>query len=166
MKAIVAVNSDFKIDFPTPRSDKRRFAWLTLGAQCVMGRRTWDSLPETYRPLPHRHNYVITNKEFPEVWETTQPPRWGTWAEYLKEWSNYGSPLDVWIVGGGEIYAAAMPHIKMIYLSYFPKLSGGTVTFPESLEHFTGSPTWEILQQDITDDGTDNECVFSILKRR
>lgn len=166
MKIIVATNSDWAIDFPTPRIDKRRFAWLTFGAPVVMGRRTWDSLPEKLRPLPHRDNFVVTNKEFPQVWETTAPPRFGTWAQYLREWTNYGSPLDVWAIGGGQLYHQALPHAKMLYLSYFPNKKGGSVKFPESLEHFINTPTWQILSQDDIECGGEDDHTFFVLKRR
>lgn len=40
--------------------DSRRFQALTMGGAVVMGRRTWDSLPTAYRPLPGRENWVLT----------------------------------------------------------------------------------------------------------
>ncbi len=166
MKLIAGINSSWCIDFDTPRADKRRFAWLTLGSPVVMGRKTWDSLPESVRPLPHRDNFVVTNKEFPQVWETTAPPRFGTWPQYLREWTNYGSLNDVFVIGGGQLYHHALPHAKQLYLSYFPKRKGGSIAFPEGFDHFFKGNTWEQLAVDTLDAGTEDECIFSILRRR
>jgi len=42
------------------RSDLQRFKAVTVGKPCIMGRKTWDSLPERFRPLPGRTNIVVT----------------------------------------------------------------------------------------------------------
>lgn len=83
--------------------DQARYKQLTLGHTVVMGRLTWESLPEAVRPLPGRRNVVLTRH-----------------ADYLAEGATVVSTLDqalqgrgigdqVWIVGGAEIYALAMP---------------------------------------------------------
>ena len=43
--------------------DLAHFKEITLGAPVIMGRKTWDSLPERFRPLPGRENIVITRQQ-------------------------------------------------------------------------------------------------------
>ena len=82
--------------------DQARFKQLTAGAAVVMGRRTWDSLPERFRPLPGRRNIVIT--------------RSGDWAAPGAETAptpqaalELAGTAPLWIIGGGEIYRSFLP---------------------------------------------------------
>lgn len=82
------------------REDLARFRALTTGGTVVMGRRTWESLPPRFRPLPDRTNVVVTRDpsyDAPGAVVVT------TVAEAL------AISDDVWVGGGAEIYAATMP---------------------------------------------------------
>jgi dihydrofolate reductase len=79
--------------------DMSRFKKLTMGHTVVMGRRTWESLPAGVRPLPGRRNVVLTRQ-----------------ADYMAEGAAVVTSLDdalahgnVWVIGGAEIYALALP---------------------------------------------------------
>ncbi len=75
--------------------DLAHFKEVTLGAPVVMGRKTWDSLPERFRPLPGRQNIVITRQLH---WNAEGAHRAATVAEAVRG-------LDkVWIIGGAEIF--------------------------------------------------------------
>ncbi len=79
----------------------------------VMGRKTWDSLPERFRPLPDRKNIVLTKTpgSFPEgVVTASSLPE----AMRLGE----GSP-EIFVIGGGKVFAEAMeqPECRRIYLT-------------------------------------------------
>ncbi|MFI6367237.1 dihydrofolate reductase [Nocardia sp. NPDC050630] len=81
--------------------DMANFKAVTMGHPVIMGRRTWDSLPPRFRPLDGRRNVVVTR----------QPDWSGTGAERAASLSDAlaaTAPEDVWIIGGGEIYRAAM----------------------------------------------------------
>jgi dihydrofolate reductase len=82
--------------------DLARFKELTLTGAVVMGRRTWDSLPERFRPLAGRHNIVITRQ-----------PDWSadgaTVAHSLTDALAAAGSGPVWIIGGGEVYRQSMP---------------------------------------------------------
>ena len=82
--------------------DLAHFKELTLDGAVIMGRRTWDSLPERFRPLAGRHNIVITRQ-----------PDWSaagaTTVHSLAEALAAAAAADVWVIGGGEIYRQAMP---------------------------------------------------------
>ncbi|SEP14368.1 dihydrofolate reductase [Trujillonella endophytica] len=81
--------------------DLRLFRELTSGCTVVMGRRTWESLPERVRPLPGRTNVVLTSD-----------PRWR--ADGADRASSVDEVLDrhpdCWVIGGGAVYAAFLPH--------------------------------------------------------
>ncbi len=83
--------------------DLARFRELTTGATVVMGRRTWDSLPERFRPLPGRENIVVTRQ--PE-WQAA-----GARTAHSLEGALAlaGAEASVWVIGGGEIYREALP---------------------------------------------------------
>jgi dihydrofolate reductase len=78
--------------------DQARFKALTLGRPVVMGRLTWESLPEKVRPLPGRRNVVVTRDE-----------------GYLAGGAEVVTSLrdapvdDAWVIGGAQIFALALP---------------------------------------------------------
>ncbi|MBF4607246.1 dihydrofolate reductase [Curtobacterium sp. VKM Ac-1393] len=83
--------------------DLAHFRQVTGTATVVMGRRTWESLPERFRPLPGRRNVVLT--------------RDASWtADGAEVVHDLGTALDgrddsgepVWVIGGGQVYAAAL----------------------------------------------------------
>lgn len=76
--------------------DMAHFKQATLGAPVVMGRKTWDSLPERFRPLPGRENIVITRQQ---DWQAEGAKRAANIAEAVRGLEQ------VWIIGGAEIYA-------------------------------------------------------------
>ncbi|QWT24117.1 dihydrofolate reductase [Subtercola sp. PAMC28395] len=81
--------------------DLAHFKELTLGDTVLMGRRTWDSLPVRFRPLPGRRNLVLTRDA-----EWTSPG-----AEVVHSLAEVSSDDDggLWVIGGGELYRQAMP---------------------------------------------------------
>lgn len=75
--------------------DLAHFKEVTLGAPVVMGRKTWDSLPERFRPLAGRENIVITRQQ---DWIADGARRSSTVAEAVRGQDR------VWIIGGAEIF--------------------------------------------------------------
>jgi dihydrofolate reductase len=82
--------------------DMRRFRELTLGHPVVMGRKTWDSLPERFRPLPGRRNIVVTRNA---SWEADHAERAGSLEEALR---LVDGAERVFVIGGGQLYTAAL----------------------------------------------------------
>ena len=81
--------------------DARRFRRLTDGGAVVMGRKTWDSLPARFRPLPGRRNVVITRDA---AWRAEGAAR----ASSLDDAIALAEQLPVWVIGGSQIYELAM----------------------------------------------------------
>ncbi|MGW0245589.1 dihydrofolate reductase [Nocardia goodfellowii] len=80
--------------------DMANFKAMTWGHPVIMGRRTWDSLPAKFRPLPGRRNIVVTRQT---DWSADGADRAGSVEEALALADG-----DVWVMGGGEIYRATM----------------------------------------------------------
>lgn len=86
--------------------DMAHFKQQTAGAPVIMGRKTWDSLPPRFRPLPGRQNIVITRQA---GWQADGALRAGSLQEALSLCESSSKPGDVWIIGGAQIYAEAEP---------------------------------------------------------
>lgn len=92
--------------------DLAHFKRTTLGAPVIMGRRTWESLPERVRPLPGRANLVVTrNADFAAPGADVCGSLDGALARLGEEESAPADPTAVaaWVMGGGELYRSAMP---------------------------------------------------------
>lgn len=76
--------------------DLAHFKEITLTAPVVMGRKTWDSLPERFRPLPGRENIVITRQQ---DWQAEGARRAADLTGAVRGLEK------VWIIGGAEIFA-------------------------------------------------------------
>ena len=83
--------------------DLAHFKRTTLSHPVIMGRKTWDSLPARFRPLPGRANVVVTRQV--DWHENGAKP-----ASSLREALQICENADqVWIIGGAQIYAQALP---------------------------------------------------------
>lgn len=82
--------------------DMAHFKRTTLGCPVIMGRKTWDSLPVKFRPLPGRLNVVVTRQ-----------PDWkaeGAVVVNSLEAASAACPIEstAWVIGGAELYAQAL----------------------------------------------------------
>lgn len=87
-------------------ADLKRFKQITMGHPVVMGRRTYESLPRG--PLPGRRNLVITRNPDSVSGDATAPDTTLETYSTLEEAIEAAGP-DPMIIGGGQIYAQAMP---------------------------------------------------------
>ncbi len=83
--------------------DMAHFKQVTMGWPVIMGRKTWDSLPAKFRPLPGRTNIVITR-------QTDWQPEGAKVATSVEDAiSLAGNIEEVWVIGGAQVYALAEP---------------------------------------------------------
>ena len=86
--------------------DMAHFKRMTAGCPVVMGRKTWDSLPPQFRPLPGRRNIVLTRQA---DWQADGAECAGGLPEAI---ALCADTPDVWVIGGAQIYAEAAPRAQ------------------------------------------------------
>lgn len=90
-------------------ADLKHFSEITKGGTVIMGRKTWESLPEKYRPLPERSNIVVSRTEL-------TLPEGTRLAHSLEEALKIAAhPLvetlhKTFVIGGATLYAEAIHH--------------------------------------------------------
>ena len=97
---VIGVNGALPWHLP---EDMAHFKRTTLCCPVLMGRKTWDSLPARFRPLPGRVNIVVTRQA---DWQAEGALRAGSIAEAA---ALCPADTDAWVIGGAEIYAQALP---------------------------------------------------------
>ena len=113
--------------------DMAHFKTLTAGQTVVMGRKTWESLPPRFRPLPGRRNIVITRQG---DYVAPGAEIAGSLEIALKIASTAGAddrPADkhIFVIGGGEIYQQAMAFATRLELTEVDDAPQGDTRFPE-----------------------------------
>lgn len=105
--------------------DMKHFKELTMGKTVVMGRKTWESLPEKFRPLPDRKNIVITRQEDYSV------PEGVVVSSDLGDILDLHFDEDICVIGGAEIYKLALPRATDLELTEVDQEVEGDVFFPK-----------------------------------
>lgn len=108
--------------------DMKRFKELTQGHPVIMGRKTWESLPEKFRPLPGRTNFVVTKSGWYEAAGAQTAFSFPEALSYAKEAPG---AEEIFVIGGGELYRAALPFASRLYLTLVDDNTPGDVTFPD-----------------------------------
>ena len=104
--------------------DLQHFKQLTTGHAVLMGRKTWESLPPKFRPLPNRHNLVLTRDR-----HYIAP---GATVVYsLNDAVKVSSGATaLFVIGGAELYAHLLPHAQRLELTEIDATFEGDATFP------------------------------------
>lgn len=84
--------------------DLKHFREQTAGAPVIMGRRTWDSLPPQFKPLPGRTNIVVTRQR---TWSGAGASRASNLRDAVTQAQATGAE-EAWVMGGAQIYGEAM----------------------------------------------------------
>ena len=105
---VIGVNGDLPWHLP---EDLAHFKRTTLGQPVIMGRVTWQSIPEKFRPLPGRTNVVVSRQT-------------GFTAPGAQVVSSLQAAIDlfpagdvVWLIGGAQLYAQAMPLAQQLVIT-------------------------------------------------
>jgi len=107
-----AIGTGTSLPWPRLQSDVARFKALTMGHAVVMGRKTWQSIPEKFRPLPGRKNVVITRNPCVGVEGAVFV---GSIHEALGV--AYRDDPEPCLIGGAEMYRQLMPLVTTVHLT-------------------------------------------------
>ncbi|MDX8030716.1 dihydrofolate reductase [Lentzea sp. BCCO 10_0856] len=113
------IGRDNAIPWRVPE-DMKHFREITAGSAVLMGRRTWESLPERFRPLPGRRNLVLsrTPQEGAETFASLE--------EALADVTG-----DLWVMGGSAVYAATLPFADRVEVTEIRETFEGDTYAPE-----------------------------------
>lgn len=104
--------------------DLAHFRRATQGCPVIMGRRTWQSLPERFRPLPGRRNVVVTRDA------GFQAPGAETAASPAEALARVAGAPRVFVIGGAGLYDGALPLADELLLTEIARDFEGSVRFP------------------------------------
>ena len=97
-----------------------------MGCPVIMGRKTWQSLPPRFRPLPGRRNIVVS-----------RTPGWAdNGAEVVPcldaaiRLARDGAAPRIFVIGGGQLYAAALPLADELLITEIDADLPGDTQFP------------------------------------
>lgn len=110
------------------RSDLQRFKAITVGKPCIMGRKTWDSLP--LKPLPGRLNLVLSKDESFEARGAVVCLTLDEAVEIGREQAEDDGVDEVCVIGGAGLFEAALPRAKRLYITEVDAEPEGDVRFP------------------------------------
>ena len=118
-----AIGKGNELLFQDP-ADQRHFRQATMGCPVVMGRKTWDSLPPRFRPLPGRRNVVVSrNAGF-------QADGAETALSLDAALSMLADEARVFVIGGAALYALALPRADTLMLTEVHADLAGDTFFP------------------------------------
>lgn len=138
--------------------DLKRFSQLTTGHYVLMGRKTWDSLPEKFKPLPKRKNIIISrsfadNNPYKEIAE------WNCLEKALEFYKKNKDQRTLWIIGGGEIYSKSLVFWDDLYLTIVPGNYEGDANMPEFERFFRLHSSEDLIADGI------KKCTFNHYKK-
>ena len=116
----LAIGSNNNLLWPhgSQKADMNMFKKVTTGKTVIMGRKTWDSIPKKFRPLPNRFNIVVSRDA--DVTKTDDLAFVNSKEmalEVARETNN-----DVFIIGGAQIYEMFLKDTELIHVTRIAKL--------------------------------------------
>lgn len=118
------IGKDNQLPWHLPE-DLAHFKRHTSGCPVLMGRKTWDSLPPRFRPLPGRQNLVLTRQS---DWQADGAERCDSLQDALARCTDVP---EVWVIGGAQLYAQALPHAQRVVVTEIDQAFEGDAFAPE-----------------------------------
>ena len=143
------------------RSDLQRFKAVTMGKPCIMGRRTWESLP--LKPLPGRLNLVLSKDESFTARGALVCTTLDEAVEIARETAEEDGVDEICVIGGTALFEMALPRAKRLYLTEVEAEPEGDALFPAFDEE-----AWIEVSSEAHPAGEkdDHAFVFRVLERR
>jgi dihydrofolate reductase len=134
--------------------DMRYFRETTRGKPVIMGRKTWESLPDVFRPLPGRRNIVISRNP---AYDAPGATLAGSLEEAVRLAQD---DAEVFVIGGAEIYRQALPLAQRLYLTEVARDFDADAFFPE----FSASD-WTEISRSAAKNCADLDFTFAVYQR-
>ncbi|MET9632952.1 dihydrofolate reductase [Lentzea sp. NPDC006480] len=112
--------------------DMKHFRETTAGAAVLMGRRTWESLPPRFRPLPGRRNLVLSRS-----------PQEGAETFSSLEKALADVTGDLWVMGGSAVYAATLPFADRVEVTEIREVFEGDTYAPKIDREPVSTGEWQ-----------------------
>ena len=147
------------------RSDLQRFKAITIGKPCIMGRKTWESLP--LKPLPGRLNIVLTRDESYEAEGRSRGALVCTSLdeaiEIAREQAEDDGLDEICVIGGTALFEKALPRARRLYITEVDAEVEGDALFPAFDE-----AAWTEVSSEAHPAGEkdDHGFVFRVLEKR
>ena len=119
---VIGTDNDLPWHIP---EDLKHFKNITTRHTVLMGRKTWESIPQKFRPLPNRKNIIITTQT-----EYTAPEGVLIYHSLEKAFANHKTE-QLFVIGGGNIYHETIPYADTLYITKVPQIIDGDTFFPE-----------------------------------
>ncbi|WP_182113598.1 MULTISPECIES: dihydrofolate reductase [unclassified Actinotalea] len=103
--------------------DQAHFREITTGSPVIMGRRTWESLPERFRPLPGRRNVVLSRQPGLELDGADVVPDVAAAAALA-------AGVTAWVIGGEQVYTQFLPLADRIEMTQIDVMVQGDTRAP------------------------------------
>ena len=110
--------------------DMKHFREVTASARVVMGRRTWESLPEKFRPLPGRENVVITSDPQYDAPGARVCGSLDTALQTDAAKTSVDDDATTWVMGGARVYAEAIAAADVLEVTEIDLAVDGDVRAP------------------------------------
>ena len=134
--------------------DMRYFRETTRGKPVIMGRKTWESLPDVFRPLPGRRNIVISRNP---AYDAPGATLAGSLEEAVRLAQD---DAEVFVIGGAEIYRQALPLAQRLYLTEVARDFDADAFFPE-----LNPAVWQEVERRASGESMP-ACTFVVYVRR
>lgn len=151
------------------KTDLKRFRLLTNNSTIIMGRKTWDSLPQ--KPLKNRHNLVYSNNEELQKnnnFSLKDRPYFFDCSSYvLHKWSkDLNSSLngDLWIIGGNSVIEEYFNLIQEFHITEF-QANFDCDTFCHKLKELKNEDKFKIIQNNYISPDNEINHKYIVYKR-
>ena len=133
--------------------DLKHFQASTRGHAVIMGRKTWESLPGA---LPERRNLVVTRQD---DYQAKGAEVCGSLDEAFDAAKQDADAERVFVLGGAEIYAAALPSADELWVTFVHASVDGDTFFPDY-----DITKWRLVEQEEHPADRDNEHACTIAR--
>lgn len=148
------------------KEDFENFQKLTLGGSVIMGRKTWEAIPEKFRPLKNRLNIVVTsNSEYPIPDSVIRASSYEEAKGLAKEHNPNG---QIWNIGGGQLYEQALddPETSKLFITEIEGVIECDTFFPDKFrEKFQKKEESQVIRSQNRIDKEDYLFVFQVWER-